>query len=367
MRKRTNTTLEGSLTRKLEELLRDVQWLRGWKIESLNKGTDTGFDIRVNIPLSTGGKAILCVECKKEMRPSVFRMRVEKSFPTKGKTKVIVPVLALPWVSPRVAELCEEHGWSWYDLTGNYRLDIPGILHVRHTGNKPSQKQPSATVNLGTPEAGRVIRVLLASLNAGRIWTQRDIQKHCQPTVSIGLVNKVVRYLRDEAFIHGERGFQLRDPVPLLLAWRDAYRFGRHERRNYFSLLQGGKLHAALEMFGGFTRGYAMYASFSAAEFQAPYVRQAKTWLYVHQREIQRFEEMIEAKEVESGENLVVLIPDDEGVFYLVEGSDNKLPCTNVVQTYVDLYHSGGRGKEAAEAILNQRLRPEWKMRGLKV
>jgi hypothetical protein len=30
------------------------------------------------------------------------------------------------------------------------------------------------------------------------------------------------------------------------------------------------------------------------------------------------------------------------------------------VQTYVDLAHAGGRGEEAAEAILNQRLKPAW-------
>jgi hypothetical protein len=46
---------------------------------------------------------------------------------------------------------------------------------------------------------------------------------------------------------------------------------------------------------------------------------------------------------------------------------DMRLACTNEVQTYVDLWHSGGRGQEAAEALLKQRLQPEWKVRGLKV
>jgi hypothetical protein len=31
-----------------------------------------------------------------------------------------------------------------------------------------------------------------------------------------------------------------------------------------------------------------------------------------------------------------------------------------VLQTYVDTYHAGGRGPEAAEAILEQKLRPAW-------
>jgi hypothetical protein len=38
----------------------------------------------------------------------------------------------------------------------------------------------------------------------------------------------------------------------------------------------------------------------------------------------------------------------------------NRAPCTNPVQTYVDLVKAGGRGEEAAEAILEQRLKPAW-------
>ncbi len=66
---------------------------------------------------------------------------------------------------------------------------------------------------------------------------------------------------------------------------------------------------------------------------------------------------------MDSGENLVVLIPDDPGVFYLQESDGDRLVCTNPVQTYVDLWHCGGRGKEAAQALLEQKLKPEWKLR----
>jgi hypothetical protein len=71
---------------------------------------------------------------------------------------------------------------------------------------------------------------------------------------------------------------------------------------------------------------------------------------------------------VDSGENLVVLLPDDEGVFYFADGGmmgDHRLACTNGAQTYVDLWHCGGRGQEAAEALLEQCLKPEWRARGI--
>lgn len=366
----SNAALEKALESKLREILSGVPWLRGWQVERANKPTDAGFDLLATFPLATGGKAALCVECKHELRPSTFRMVADKTFSPRGRPKVIVPVLALPFVSPRVAELCAEHGWSWYDLAGNHRIDVPGLLHLQHTGNAPVHKQPRPTANLSTAESGRVIRALLALENLGMRWTQREMQKHCQPNVSLGLVNKVVRHLRDEAFIDEltDGGFRLRDPQKLLFSWRDAYRFERHERRGYFTLFQGKRLHDALAKLGSASDGFAAYAAFSAADFQAPHVRQPKAWLYVHEREISKFEKLLEAKLVDSGENLVVLIPDDEGIFYLPEiGAvrESRMACTNVVQTYVDLSHCGGRGEEAAEALLEQRLQPEWKARKL--
>lgn len=364
--------LEKALAAKLEALLRGVVWLRGWQVQHVARAADAEFDLLATLPLPGGGKAALCVECKRELHPSVFRMLADKTFSPAGRPKVVVPVLALPWVSPRVAELCAEHGWSWFDLAGNHRLDVPGLLRLQHTGNEPVHARPRPTANLSTPEAGRVLCALLLPDNAGMRWTQREMQKQCEPNVSLGLVNKVVRHLRDEAFIEtGEDGgFRLRDPLKLLFAWRDAYRFDRHERRGYFTLSQGKKLHDALALLDLRTGGFAAYAAFSAADFQAPHVRQPKTWLYVREQDISLFEELVEAKRVDSGENLVVLIPDDDGVFYLGDGGtmgDNRMRCTNVVQTYVDLCHSSGRGGEAAEALLNQRLKPEWKLRGLNV
>jgi hypothetical protein len=386
----SGVALEKALAAKLEELLRGVDWLRGWQVEHVGGAPDAGFDLLATVPLPGGGKAALCVECKGELRPSVFPMLADRVFSPTGRPKVIVPVLALPWVSPRVAELCAEHGWSWFDLAGNHRLDVPGVLHLQHTGNEPVHVRPRPTANLSTREAGRVVRALLAPHNAGILWggddttSQRWMMTHFEmlpdlqpgqpaiPNPSLGLVNKVIRHLIDEAFIEALPAgrFRLRDPLKLLFAWRDAYRFDRHERRGYFTLLHGKNLRDALARLGSQTGGFAAYAAFSAAEFQAPHVRQPKTWLYVREQEVSKFEKLVEAKQVESGENLVVLIPDDDGVFYLGDGGmmgDHRMNCTNAVQTYVDLYHCGGRGKEAAEALLEQRLKPEWKLRGLTV
>lgn len=364
--------LERALAARLRELLGAVDWLRGVEVVALNAGSDRGFDLLAKLPLPTGGAAALCVECKREMRPSTFSMLAQREFKPNGRPKVIVPVLALPWVSPRVAELCAEHGWSWFDLAGNYRIDVPGVLHLQHSGNASVHERPRPTANLGTKEAGRVVRALLTEhARPKQPWTQRVLNIHCKPPVSLGLVNKMVRHLTDEGFIEAspDGGFHVTEPVKLLFAWRDAYRFGQHERHEYFSLLQEKPLRESLTTLDNFSGGYAAYAAFSAADFQAPHVRQPKTWLYVSPPMLEYFAKVTQSKPVDSGGNLVVLVPSDEGVFIHRErgnGFEHRLPCTHAVQTYVDLWHCGGRGQEAAEAVLEQQLKPAWSAAGLK-
>jgi hypothetical protein len=176
-----------------------------------------------------------------------------------------------------------------------------------------------------------------------------------------------VLFLREQAFVmdHEDGGFRLHDPLGLLAAWRAAYRFDRHLRRGYFTLKQGRQLRDALASLESITGGHAAYAAFSAAEFQAPHVRQPKTWLFVGAEWEDEFAATLEAKPVDSGENLVVLIPEDSGVFYLQEAESNRLACTNPMQTYVDLSHCGGRGEEAAEALLEHHLKPAWRAHGI--
>jgi hypothetical protein len=95
-------------------------------------------------------------------------------------------------------------------------------------------------------------------------------------------------------------------------------------------------------------------------------VRQPREWFFVGAEYEESFQSALEAKLVDSsGYNLSVLIPDDDGVFYLSEDGTDRLPCTNPVQTYVDLFHCMGRGEEAAEALLEQNLKPAWKVKGL--
>jgi len=367
--------VEKALGQQIQKLLRHIPWIQDINVSDNPAPFHRSFDWLVAFRVPKGPEVELWIDCRSEPRPAHFPyVSVDREFEEEGQTKRIrVRVFGAPHLSPRMREICEDHGWSWYDLAGNCRISVPGVIHLERTGNAPVHHPPRPAANLGTPEAGRVIRALIAPENADRpVWTQRAIQQETDPHVSLGLVNKVVQHLREEAFVEESPngGIRLREPLKLLLAWRDAYRFDQQRRHGYFTLLKGRELRDSLARLGSQSGGFAQYAAFSAAEFQAPHVRQPKTWLYVREKEVPKFESLVEASAVATGENLVVLIPDDDGVFYMADGgltSDHRMACTNAVQTYVDLWHAGGRGKEAAEALLERRLKPQWKDKGLKV
>jgi len=365
--------LEQALLKTLNEILGEIAWAS--RSANLPNAAQYGPDATIRLVTESGTPATLSLHVESELRPNAFSAWAARH--EDGSRNNAAPVLAMPFVSARIAELCRRAGWSWLDLAGNCWLDVPGRLHIERTGNPPVHRPPRRGANLSTAAAARVMRVLLSPEHAGRSWTQRDLQTQTcwhlpgERPISLGLVNKVLRHLRDERYVtmagadSEERGVKMQDPESLLKAWCEAYRFKRHERRSYFTLLKRAELDRTLAQVATEAGGMAKYAVFSAAERQAPQVRQPKTWVYVAAQFIDTLAKHTQAKEVESGENLVVLIPDDPGVFLFSESQafvgEQAMSCTNPVQTYVDLMHCGGRGEEAAQAVLEQRILPMWK------
>jgi len=300
----------------------------------------------------------LAVQCEKNPRPS--RIFPPSDSLTSGGR---VPVLAIPVAGKRMQETLLKLGWNWVDLAGNCRLAVPGRLLIERSGNPAAFKMPPGRLNLSMPQTGHLIRALLVPENAGRSWSQRELCAECDPGVSIGLTNKVVRELREEGFLEPQGLARVRDHESLVAAWQEKYRFGRNQIISCFTLLKADEIHrllAKMEEDQPMVCRFA-YASFSAADFQAPNVRQPLIWLYASAGDEGELMNRLDAKPVDSGANLRILLPEDKGVFFKCHRAEGHLRVTNPLQTYVDLMHSGGRGVEAAEAILSQCLKPAWK------
>lgn len=359
---------ELKLTQRIKDLLGSIPWLGDVHVSEFDESMGPGYDLEVSFSTENGNQAILQVECKTFPRPSQFPgvNQVSRYHQGGNRRSTEIPVLAAPRISPRMAELCEEHGWGWFDLAGNCKISVPNMLHIERQGHAPVKIDAPVEINLGTVEASRVVRALLTNKDLKRNWTQRNLRDACSPSVSLGLVNKVVRYLKDQAYlgdVENGRGIRLRDPLGLLREWSQNYRFSQHARHEYFTLLKPAVLRQKLvDQFSGNNRQFAL-AVFSAASEQAGHVRgELKLWLYIDEKLRGDFMQIAQAENVNSGANLVVMVPEDPGVFTKGCKIDyDGMPVTHPIQTYVDLKQAGGRGEEAAEALLEQKIKPAWK------
>jgi hypothetical protein len=359
--------VEGLFIARFRELISEA--IPKSEVEIVPQAPNAGVDFIVRAKAPSGPEFEFLIECKLNPRPSLMAslpaVSVERVFNQDGTVRrARLWVFAAPFVSPRLAEVCWDRNWGWFDLAGNYRIGVPGLLYLDCKGNQPVHRASRPEANLGSPEAARILRALLMNdAKAVRWASQRALQEATEPEVSLGLVNKIVSHLRGEGHLaaDGKEGIRVVDPEKLLFAWRDAYRFDRVPRAEWFTLLKGSDIEKALREMNREHAPCVAWAAFSAAERQAPMVRQPKFWLIALDDQVDRLREALQAKPVESGSNLTVLVAPDRGYLAGAKDEDNAGVCTHPLQTYVDTWHAGGRGEEAAQAVLDRRLKPSWK------
>jgi hypothetical protein len=359
---------------RLKVLLAEVFPKVGIEVQSL-PDPDQGVDFIASVQVPNGPKLELLVEYKAHPRPSLVpesphraempAVSITRDFNTDHTIQRIQAwIFAAPFVSPRLAEVCWDRGWGWFDLAGNCRISVPGLLYLDRKGAPPVHRASRPGVNLGTPEASRILRVLLELEPKARRWkSQRELQQATEPGVSLGLVNKIVAHLRSEGHLSTDEneGLRVIDPEKLLFAWRDAYRYDRIPRLELFTLLKAPDIERVIREVNLDNQANLAWAVFSAAERQAPMVRQPKYWLMSVDEDAESLRNLLQAKVVDTGANLTLLTVPDHGYLAGADHESSLAACTSPLQTYLDTWHAGGRGQEAAGAILDQLLRPKWK------
>ena len=67
----------------------------------------------------------------------------------------------------------------------------------------------------------------------------------------------------------------------------------------------------------------------------------------------------LDLKSVTSGENLILMYPPDDGVFYDTQRVGGVW-LVSPIQLYLDLMAASDRGKEAADFIYKEVIEPQW-------
>lgn len=109
--------------------------------------------------------------------------------------------------------------------------------------------------------------------------------------------------------------------------------------------------------------GHLTLASFSAAQWLAPFARTAETHFYADKSGTEALRGYLKLERASRGANVSVAIPKDDGVFIDSYEPAPGIRCTGALQTYLDLSQAGDRGREAADHLRKTRLEPQWSIR----
>lgn len=268
--------------------------------------------------------------------------------------KPATPVLIAPYLSPASRALCIENGISFLDFEGNARIAFGPVFIERVLSGKPEPERREFK-SLFWPKSAQVLRILLR--NPKRVWKVADLAMAAE--VSLGHVSNVRTALleREWARIVTE-GLLLTAPDALLDAWKSSYKPLVQGEQRFYTILHGSALEESIREVFAFLPPKADVAlsSFSAAHWIAPFARTGTQYFYAGVRTLEHIRSKLRLSSPLKGENVVVSVPKDDGLFLDAYEPVPGIRCTSPVQTYLDLSVSGERGAEAAEHLRRMRL-----------
>lgn len=264
------------------------------------------------------------------------------------------PMFVAPYLSPQAQALCKEYDVGFLDLVGNARLVFDSVFIERRVSDTPPADR-RALKSLFRPKSAQVLRVLLRE--PVRAWRVTELAHDA--AVSLGHASNVRAGLLNREWAGvSERGLFLSAPDALLDAWRDQYEAPEGSRHAFYTILHGGALDQAARDALGVSpeSGRAIFASFSAAHWLAPFGRTGMQYFYADNIGMERLRERLKLSVSPKGGNVVVTVPKDQRVFRDTVEPARGAICTSAVQTYLDLWVSGERGQEAADHLRRREL-----------
>lgn len=260
----------------------------------------------------------------------------------------VTPLLVVPYMGETARNLCRDAGIDWVDLSGNAEIHLPG-LHISVLGRDNKFKRRGRPKSLFAPATSRISRALL--LKPEGFESQRDLAAFAN--LSEGWVSRSVRRLEDAGFIEREDRIRLipSEAGRLLDQWQMEYDFFDHEvHRAHVAIRDSQEMQLIIS-----SRMDELTIQHAATGLGA-------AWLYSGHaafRTVSLFVEELPSADdlselgfrwVDSGSNLWLAIPNDDGV-YMGRREVDGIPCVSPLQVYLDLQQHPERSKEAAEDL----------------
>jgi hypothetical protein len=289
----------------------------------------------------------IVVETKRTLTPRgvddiLKNLKFTRRFDPRG-----VLIVAAPWLSPSTRARLTAAEVNYFDLTGNasIRLDRPA-LYVRTEGAQTDPNPPPrGKLTLKGAQAGRLVRALVdftPPYTTSAIATQAGI--------SISYASRQLAELDAEALVRRDRRGMVveRDWAGLLRARAQHYNTLRTNKPSTYIAPRGPR--ELYDQLGPAARDLlAVTGSFAAARI-APIAAPAQLMLYV--RAPAPIADRYGLLPADAGADVVLLQPEDMGIFTNLVVAEGELPKLPVSQIALDCLAGNGRMPAEGEALL---------------
>ncbi len=265
-------------------------------------------------------------------------------------------VFMAPYISDVSEECLVQSKFSYIDLSGNcYVLAKRMVLHFKGNENKYLEKRSKKNyLTKSSSAASAILRTMLS--DPYKLWQVISLANASGK--AIGTVFNVKSFLNERDWIEqAEEGkFRLQHIKELLYAWAKDYHIKDARTFEYYSLDSIAEMEQKISAWSVDHDNSALLGGFSAAARYAPTVRYKRIDVYVESQVFNEFIFDMDLQKVESGGNVIVMIPHDKTPYMFYETINGDM-VTSAVQTVLDLLGNPGRGEEAADAIISKRFR----------
>ena len=315
-------------------------------------------DIVIEVETARKKKFLLIFEVKSTGQPRYVRMAVSQLKEIIANKKQCYGVFASTFISEETRKICRESGIGFIDLAGNCFFNFDNVyLSIEGRPNPYPTTRPLKSIFY--PKSSRVLRVLLC--NPKKEWFVKDLAKEAE--TSLGqtslIKNKLLEYEYLGVSSEKKRAkFWLKKPEELLSKWTTNYTYKKNKMKNYYSLDDVETIEKKIVDYFNLKNITYAFTLNTGVSMVAPFLRYKRVFLYVF-NDIAKIAKEMNFKEVSSGSNVILMEPYDEGVFYglqMIKG----VRVVSDIQLYLDLISYKERGEEAAEFLLEERLRKQW-------
>ena len=348
-------SLEHQAAEKLKQLLGRVPAIKLEDMQPEEISGDSGPDFGVCLRAFGCSRTLVCELSAngqpRHVRNGLFQLR---NYVANNRGK-LVPIFIAPYLSTDSQSLCREHEVGFFDLHGNAFISFDGIYIERLVASAPPAEKRKLK-SLFAPKAAHVLLVMLR--DPERAWRVAELAKASD--VSLGHASNVRVALFDREWtLVGSDGISLAKPSALLDAWLDNYEAPAGKKLGYYTPLHGRAFEEAVRKALRWEAGkaHAALASYSAANWLAPYARTGKSFFYADDIGLEKLKNELQLSSASKGENVEIALPKEKWLFNDTVEPVPGFICTSPVRTYLDLAAAGERGREAAEHLRREALK----------